>query len=257
MPAPQAAQAAHTHLVLIPSYNTGNKLFETIADARTHWPSVWVVIDGSTDGTGDALAQRCADESATRIIRRGLNGGKGAAVLDGIRAAARAGFTHVLVMDADGQHPAAMIPEFMRLSQQNPQAMILGIPIFDHSAPRIRIIGRRISNMLGRAETLSAIADFLFGFRVYPLAALLAVMESSRGMRGFDFDTEAVVRLSWRGVPAINQPAPVRYFSIAEGGVSHFHYGRDNIALALMHMRLAGGYFRRLPGLLSRRLSRR
>ncbi len=231
-----------THLVLVPSYNTGAKLGETIAEALRHWQTVWVVIDGSTDGSDAALKQ---DEPGLRVIHRPTNGGKGAAVLDGLRAAAAAGFTHVLVMDADGQHPAAKITELMAISQQNPQAMILGLPQFDASAPRIRVIGRRISNVLARLETRCDIGDALFGFRVYPLVPLLDVMAASRHMRRYDFDTEAVVRLCWRGVKVINHPVPVRYFTAAQGGVSHFRYGRDNLHLAAMHARLiAAALFR-------------
>jgi glycosyltransferase involved in cell wall biosynthesis len=246
--------AAETHLVLIPSYNTGAKLFETIADALRHWQSVWVVIDGSTDGTGEALARSARQEQRLRVIQRSRNGGKGAAVLDGLRAASAQGFTHVLIMDADGQHPAASIPEFMRLSSDHPQAMILGSPVFDATAPRIRIMGRKLSNALARLETLRGIGDSLFGFRVYPLMALMKIMETTDGMRRFDFDPEAVVRLSWQGVTAVNQPALVRYFRAEEGGVSHFRYGRDNVVLAAMHARLIAGFLTRLPFLVARRL---
>ncbi len=216
-----------------------------MAGALEQWPVVWVVIDGSTDGSDTALG-------GARVIRRVRNGGKGAAVLDGLRAAADQQFTHVLVMDGDGQHPAWLIPEFMRHSQMNPGAMILGVPVFDERAPRLRVVWRRVSNALTRLETMRDIRDSLFGFRVYPLADLLAVMEATRHMRRFDFDNEAVVRLAWRGVPAINQAAPVRYFRAAEGGVSHFRYGRDNLLLAGMHARLmvAGlGRLARLPGM--------
>jgi glycosyltransferase involved in cell wall biosynthesis len=247
------SSAAETHLVLIPSYNTGAKLFETVADALRYWRSVWVVIDGSTDGTGEALADAAGREQRLRVIQRRRNGGKGAAVLDGLRAAYLEGFTHVLIMDADGQHPAASIPKFMRLSCVHPQAMILGSPVFDRTAPRIRIMGRKLSNALTRLETLCGIGDSLFGFRVYPLAALMTIMESTRAMRRFDFDVEAVVRLSWCGVAAINQPAPVRYFRVWEGGVSHFRYGRDNLLLAAMHLRLIALSLGRLPLLAARR----
>lgn len=251
---PLAAEAAAPdprRLVLIPSYNSGPKLLTTVADARRHWRSVWVVIDGSTDGTGDAVTE----ESDLRVFRRPHNGGKGAAVLDGLRAAAAAGFTHVLVMDADGQHPASSIPEFMALSQAHPEAMILGVPVFDRSAPRLRMAGRRISNGLVKLWTLgNDIHDCLFGFRVYPLPALLEIMEQSRWMRRFDFDIEAAVRLAWRGVPTINRPAPVRYFQAEDGGVSHFRYGRDNLLLATMHARLMAGLLRRLPRLIARRI---
>jgi glycosyltransferase involved in cell wall biosynthesis len=227
-----------THLVLIPSYNTGGKLLETVAEARRHWQPVWIVIDGSTDGSGDALLEQNRQDDRVRILRRASNGGKGAAVLDGLRAAAANGFTHVLVMDADGQHPAALIPDFMARSVENPEAMILGVPLFDSDAPRLRVIGRRVSNGLAKLETSNAIGDSLFGFRVYPIAPLTAVMDGSRWMRRFDFDVEATVRLSWRGVRAINVLAPVRYFRRDEGGVSHFRYGRDNLLLTAMHARL-------------------
>lgn len=247
---PSAPPPAQTRLVLIPSFNTGAKLLETVTAALCHWQPVWVVIDGSTDGSGDRLSALTG--RGLRVIHRNKNGGKGAAVFDGLREAAVAGFTHVLVMDADGQHPAASIAEFMRLSVEHSQAMILGAPVFDDSAPRIRILGRKLSNALTRLETLQTIKDSLFGFRVYPLAALLRIMETTEGMRRFDFDPEAVVRLSWQGVTAINQPAPVRYFRASEGGVSHFRYGRDNLLLARMHMHLVAGFFRRLPRLITK-----
>ena len=243
-----------THLVLIPSYNTGAKLFDTIADARRHWHSVWVVVDGSTDGTGETLEQRSRHEHGLRVIRRRQNGGKGAAVFDGLLAAAEDGFTHVLIMDADGQHPASSIPEFMAASHQNPDAMILGLPVFDRSAPRLRVVGRRVSNAWTKVETLGAVGDSLFGFRVYPIAALKSVMESSRWMRRFDFDVEAAVRLCWQGVPAINRAAPVRYFRADEGGISHFLYGRDNFVLAAMHARLMGGFLGRRRRLAAQRV---
>jgi len=228
-------------LVLIPSYNSGSILLETVTEALRHaWP-VWVVIDGSTDGSEELLV-----ECGVRVLRRARNGGKGAAVLEGLREAARQGFTHVLVMDADGQHPAAAIPEFFELSKQNPEAMILGVPVFDASAPWVRVAGRRLSNILARFETGGAIGDSLFGFRVYPVGALLAVMEGGRWMRGFDFDAEVAVRLCWRGVPAVNLAAPVRYLRAEAGGVSHFRYGRDNLVLAAMHVRLVVGKMGRL-----------
>jgi glycosyltransferase involved in cell wall biosynthesis len=244
----KAAPCLTDYLILIPTYNSGPKLLETVTDSLRHGLSVWVVIDGSTDGSAENLPPA----PNLRVIHRSCNGGKGAAVLDGLRAAA--GFTHVLVMDGDGQHPAALIPEFIALSRRQPDAMILGQPIFDSSAPRLRVIGRRLSNALAKIETLGAIGDSLFGFRIYPVAALLAVMNASPRMRKFDFDAEAAVRLAWRGVPAINRPAPVRYFRPDEGGVSHFRYGRDNILLTTMHARLILESLFQLPRLVLRRL---
>jgi len=252
MPAPELSS---THLVLIPSYDTGPKLFETVAAARAHWQPVWVVIDGSTDGTGEQLQSMVAGDSAVRVFVLPHNQGKGAAVLHGLREAAAAGYTHALAMDADGQHPTELIESFMRASQRAPQAMILGKPVFGPEAPRVRVLGRKISNGLAALETLwGGIADCLYGFRVYPIGPLIDVMEGQRWMRRFDFDVEASVRLVWRGVPPVNLPAPVKYLSPEEGGVSHFNYVRDNLLLAWMHSRLLLGGLVRMPWLLSRRL---
>jgi glycosyltransferase involved in cell wall biosynthesis len=238
--------------VLIPSYNPGGKGLET---ARAQWDPVWVIVDGSTDGSGEALSALARADPHLRVLVRARNGGKGAALLDGLIEAQRAGFTHALAMDSDGQHPAQCIGAFMAASLAAPQAMILGEPVFDASAPRVRLRGRRIANWSTNLETLWAgIHDTLFGFRVYPIAPLITAMRRSRWMRRFDFDPEAVVRLSWRGVPAVNLPAPVRYFSAAQGGVSHFNYWRDNVLLISMYFRLLPGFLVRLPLLIARRL---
>jgi glycosyltransferase involved in cell wall biosynthesis len=249
--------SSRTHLVLIPSYNPGDKGFETVRAAREQWSPVWVVVDGSTDGTSAALQEMARSDPGLRVIIRERNGGKGAAVLDGLLEATAQGFTHVLTMDSDGQHPADRIDAFMAASAADPAAMILGEPIFDASAPSIRVKGRKVSNWWANVETLWAgIHDSLFGFRVYPIPPLLRLMCSSRWMRRFDFDVEAVVRLSWAGVPARNLLAAVRYFTPDEGGVSHFNYWRDNVLLSSMHARLFAGFLIRLPYLLVLRLLR-
>jgi glycosyltransferase involved in cell wall biosynthesis len=245
MPAPTPPSK---HLVLIPSYNTGPKLFETIAAARAQWQPVWVVIDGSTDGTGEQLQKLAAQDLGLRVFVLPYNQGKGAAMLLGLREAARTGFTHALAMDSDGQHPAHLIGAFIAASASAPDAMILGKPVFGPEAPRERVLGRKISNTFAQLETLwGGIGDSLYGFRVYPIAPLLQVMEAQHWMRRFDFDVEAAVRLVWRGVRPINLPAPVKYLSAAEGGVSHFNYVRDNLLLIWMHTRLLIGSVLRLP----------
>jgi glycosyltransferase involved in cell wall biosynthesis len=245
-----------THLVLIPSYNPGRRLAETVRAARSHWDPVWVVVDGSTDGSAALLKELSRADPGLRVLVRARNGGKGAALLDGLTAALAEGYTHALTMDSDGQHPAERIGAFMAASAAEPAAMILGAPLFDASAPRIRLRGRRIANWWTNLETLWAgIPDTLFGFRIYPIAPLLAVMQRTRWMRRFDFDAEAVVRLSWRGVPARSLPAPCRYFTPAEGGVSHFNYWRDNVLLTWMYTRLLFGFLVRLPLLIPRRMA--
>jgi len=244
-----------THLVLIPSYNPGSVVTETVTGALAAWNPVWVVVDGSTDGSAADLLRLGNANPALRVIELPVNRGKGAAVLHGIDLAARDGYTHVLTMDSDGQHPAALIPEFMAESNAHPDAMILGVPVFDAGAPALRVNGRKVSNGWANLETLwIGVGDSLFGFRVYPIAALSRVMHRQRWMRRFDFDSEAVVRMCWAGVRPINRPAPVRYLTREQGGVSHFKYFRDNALLTWMHTRLFLEFLLRLPALVVRRM---
>jgi glycosyltransferase involved in cell wall biosynthesis len=248
-------ERSRTHLLLIPTYNTGPKLAETVRGALEAWSPVWVVVDGSTDGSDkvlDGLVQQHPED--LRVLRLPVNSGKGSAVLHGVKEALPLGFTHVLTMDADGQHSAPHIVRFMEASQQHPESVVLGLPQFDASAPTIRLRGRRIANWWARVETQSDIGDCLFGFRVYPAEPLRAVMEKTMWARRFDFDPEVAMRLIWRGHPPLNVPAPCRYFTKAEGGVSHFNYYRDNVLLTWMFTRLFFGGLLRLPVLLRRRL---
>jgi len=249
-----AVAPSTSHVVVIPSYNSGALVYATVRAARSVWAPVWVIVDGSDDGTAAGLCQLAANDAQLRVEVLAANHGKGAAVLRGLELAQAAGFTHALTMDADGQHPAELIPMFMQASAQNPAAMVLGRPVFDASAPLLRVRGRQISNGLARFETLGAgIDDALYGFRVYPIAPLVAVMRGSAWMRRFDFDPEAVIRLAWRGVTPINIAAPVKYLRREDGGVSHFRYGRDNALLTWMNLRLLAGFALRLPSLLLRR----
>lgn len=244
-----------THLVIIPSYNTGQKVIETVEEAYQFWNPIWVIIDGSTDGTAEQLKAFAENRPGIEIHVLPQNIGKGAAVLHGLSLAADKGFTHALTMDADGQHPAYRIPEFMQVSQQQPNSMVLGRPVFDASAPTLRVRGRKISNWWANLETLwQGIGDSLFGFRVYPIIPLRNVMRHQFWMKRFDFDPEAAVRLCWKGIKPINVDAPVKYLRADEGGVSHFNYLRDNVLLTWMHLRLFSGFVLRFPLLLIRKL---
>jgi glycosyltransferase involved in cell wall biosynthesis len=258
MSRPPGLTPSRTHLVLIPSYNTGPKVLETVREALRHWAPVWVVVDGSTDGTGAQLQALAAQEQDLKVMVLAQNQGKGAAVLHGLALAEAAGYTHVLTMDSDGQHPAQLIPAFMQAAGDDTCRMVLGKPVFAADAPALRVQGRKVSNAWANLETLwMGIGDSLYGFRVYPVAPLLRIMRGQRWMRRFDFDIEAAVRLCWAGVWPLNIDAPVKYLRPEEGGVSHFNYLRDNALLTWMHTRLMLGFALRLPLLLARRLGGR
>lgn len=240
-------------LVLIPSYNTGRILPKTVADVLKHWPDVWVVMDGSTDGSTALLAPLQAANAGLRVIELAQNAGKGSAVLHGTRLAHEAGFTHVLTMDADGQHPTDDIPRFVELAQKYPGAVMMGTPVFGPEAPQLRVQGRKISNMWANLETLNwGIPDTLFGMRLYPIPLLLRAFRGTIWARRFDYDTEIAVRLAWQGAPMLRVPTTVRYLTQEEGGVSQFRYFRDNSVLTWMHARLLFGFAWRLPLLLLR-----
>jgi glycosyltransferase involved in cell wall biosynthesis len=208
------------------------------------------------DGSG-ALCARELDRLAAlhaprvRLLRLPANRGKGGAVLAGFRQAGGEGFSHVLQIDADGQHDPADIPKFLALARAHPDAVVCGVPLYDASVPKGRLYGRYLTHVWVWINTLSfAIRDSMCGFRVYPLPPVLRLMdEETIGLR-MDFDVEVLVRLFWRGVVVRNLPTRVTY---PLDGVSHFDVWRDNARISRMHARLFFGMLRRLPRLLVRR----
>jgi glycosyltransferase involved in cell wall biosynthesis len=218
---------------VIPSYDNPQTLPGVVASVRAHVAQVFVIDDGSQIPVSEVLSPCPAD---VQIFRRISNGGKGAAVKDGLRLARAAGFSHALQLDADGQHDSNDIPRFLEAAKAQPLAFVTGKPTFDSSAPAARVWGRQISVFWVRVETLSRrIADPLCGFRVYPLANLPPLAELGDRM---DFDPEIAVRLVWRGAPVVNIDTKVRYLSRDEGGVSHFRSVRDTLSICWLHTRL-------------------
>ena len=208
------------------------------------------------DGSGAACAREL-DRLATlhapqvRLLRLPVNQGKGGAVLAGFRDAGSHGYTHVLQIDADGQHDPADIPRFLADAQAHPADVVCGVPLYDESVPKGRLYGRYLTHVWVWINTLSfAIRDSMCGFRVYPLPPVLRLMDEETIGRRMDFDVEVLVRLFWRGIVVRNLPTRVTY---PLDGVSHFDVWRDNVRISRMHTRLFFGMVRRLPRLLTRR----
>ena len=244
-------------VVIIPSFNSGKQLAITAREALDQWNPVWVVLDGSTDGSDAALVDLKNLRSDLRVIVRPRNGGKGAAVFQGLQLAEREGYEYGLVLDADGQHPCDKIPEFFRLALLGSHSFILGTPIFGSDAPRLRVYGRWFGNFFAELETLGGgIRDSLFGFRVYPVRPSLRILEAIKTARGFDFDTELAVRLLWAGIHPVNLPIPVVYPTKQKGGISHFRYLQDNLILIRMHIMLLARTIPRLGKLLAWKFGR-
>ncbi len=244
-------------VIIIPSYNTGASLLQsTVRGALASQLPVTVVIDGSTDGSETAVESLMSAESKLSIIIKKENSGKGGALLRAATEALRQGYSHALVMDADGQHPATMIHPMIALSRDTPEALIMGQPVFGDDAPLARVIGRKLTTFWTSLETLwSGLGDTLFGMRVYPLEPMVTAFQQTSFARGFEFDPEIAVRMAWAGCRPIKVDVPVRYLSAVEGGISHFHYLRDNAKLTLLHFRLIPELilFRLIPFLRKRR----
>jgi glycosyltransferase involved in cell wall biosynthesis len=214
-----------------------------------------IVDDGSGPATVEALAAVCAEFPLVQVRTHPRNGGRGAALKTGYRWALEQGFSHSLQLDADDQHDPSSAPAFLAASRRNPEALVLGDPIFDDSAPRSRLYGRRISQFWVWVNSWSfAVNDPLCGMRCIPLASTVRLLDREQLGDYMDFDPELTVRLQWAGVPIENVPTRVRYF---EGGVSHFRLVRDNLRLSGMYARLFFGMLWRAPRLAVQRLRAR
>lgn len=239
--------------VLIPCYNHGAMMPRVLARLQPFGLPCIVVDDGSDSSTRQQLERLAAETANLTLIRLPHNAGKGAAVIRGLQAAAQAGFSHAVQVDADGQHAIEDIPQLLALAQAHPEALISGQPIYDDSIPRSRLYGRWITHVWVWIETLSLqLKDSMCGFRVYPVTPTLQLAQRvSLGQR-MDFDTEVMVRLYWQGNTSYFVPTRVTY---PPDGLSHFDAIKDNCRISLMHTRLFLGMLPRMPSLLFRRTS--
>lgn len=239
--------------VLIPCYNHGAMMSGVLDRLQPFNLPCIVVDDGSDKTTQNELARLAAEYSNLTLIRLPVNAGKGAAVISGIQAAADAGFSHAVQVDADGQHAIEDIPGLLALAKEHPAALISGQPIYDDSVPRSRLYGRWVTHIWVWIETLSMqLKDSMCGFRVYPVAPTLQLAQRVTLGKRMDFDTEVMVRLYWQGNPSYFIPTRVIY---PQDGLSHFDALKDNLRISLMHTRLFFGMLPRIPSLLFRRSS--
>lgn len=240
-------------LVLVPVYNHPDTITELCQKIEATGYSFLVVDDGSNEPTRSEIRdveEHCENMS---VIHRDSNGGKGRAVLDGLRFADEHGYTHVVLLDADLQHDPADIDRFIDTARANPDALILGDPIFDESIPSARKYGRVLSQVWVWIETLStAIRDPLCGYRCYPVKHTLRLMEEQHVGDHMEFEPEIAVRFYWDGGDVVNLATKVQYFPDM---ISHFDMWRDNLRISAMHCRLFIGMFFRIPTLLSRKES--
>ncbi|URN99061.1 glycosyltransferase family 2 protein [Leclercia adecarboxylata] len=237
--------------ILIPCYNHGATMASVLERLAPFQLPVIVVDDGSDASTRQELDRLAAENPQMTLVRLPHNSGKGAAVIRGLKVCAGAGYTHAVQVDADGQHALEDIPRLLALAERHPTALISGQPVFDASIPRSRLYGRWVTHVWVWIETLSLqLKDSMCGFRVYPVAPTLRLVNSVPLGKRMDFDTEVMVRLYWQGNTSYFLPTRVTY---PENGVSHFDALHDNLRISWMHTRLFFGMLPRIPSLLFRR----
>lgn len=248
-----SADMAVRACVIIPVYQHARALPPVLEKIRALGLLTIVVNDGSDEADTELLRGLQRDGEVI-LCEQFPNRGKGAAVITGMRRALELGFTHGVQIDADGQHDTADIPKLLACAERQPNALVTGVPEYDETVPRHRLYARYITHFWVWVETLSfSIRDSMCGFRVYPLAATLALADQGLLGRRMDFDTEVMVRLYWRNAPVVSVPTRVTY---PPDGISNFRLWRDNLMISRMHTRLVFGMLLRSPVLIWRKVTR-
>lgn len=240
--------------VVIPVYNHEHAIGKVVQQVLSFSFPCILVDDGSSKLCAETLDRLQQEYPQLVLLRHAKNQGKGAAVLTGFSYAHQHGFSHVLQVDADGQHCVADIEEFFHSAQRNPEAIIAGYPIYDESVPKLRLYARYLTHVWVWINTLSlAIKDSMCGFRVYPVPAVINLMRRHQIGARMNFDTDIIVRLYWDGLDVVNQGTRVAYPS---DGVSHFRVWHDNALIMAMHTKLFFGMLPRIPRLIARRFKK-
>ena len=242
---------------VIPVYNHGAALESVVKNlVQFNFPII-VVDDGNDEKNKSFINDIAARYSLITLLVHSKNKGKGEAMKTGVLKAEEMGLTHILQIDSDGQHDAGRVPLFLELSRKNPEAIICGYPEYDDSAPRHRVVARKISNAwihIVSFTTSDQVRDALIGFRIYPVAAYCKVLRRHSIIDShMGYDIDILVHLLWRNVPVISEAVKVSY---PEDGISNFRIVRDNLRISFTYARLCIGMILRIPILIKRKIFR-
>ena len=240
---------------VIPVYRHGSTLEAVVKSLLSFGYPIIVVDDGNDEANRAFISDVAEKYPLVTLVTREKNGGKGCAMIDGIRKASEMGLTHILQLDSDGQHDAGKAARFFELAEQNPDKIICGCPEYDANAPKARVNGRKFANGWIHIVTLShEIKDAMIGFRVYPVEPFIKMLKKPVYIDGrMGFDIEVLVRQYWQGVHVLSEPVKVYY---PADGISNFRAIRDNLRISFSFSRLFLGMLIRLPILLKRKLFR-
>lgn len=216
--------------IVVPVYNQAGRLREVIERCLEQIPHVWVIDDGSDEPVTDCLAGL-----AVQVLRHEKNRGKGAALRTGAQHLAAQGYTHMITLDADGQHYPEDVPGFFEAINAHPLALILGVRDFgEANVPKSSRFGRSFGNFWVWVQTGQRVGDIQSGYRAYPLALFKQLPFLSRR---YGLEVEIVVRALWGGAEV--HAIPVRVFYAPAGQrCSHFHKLYDNLRVSLLNTHL-------------------
>ncbi|WP_320173243.1 DUF2062 domain-containing protein [Maridesulfovibrio sp.] len=225
-------------LIVIPVYNHGATLRD-VARRAMNYGEVLIVDDGSTDGGSDKIR----DLDLT-VISHNENLGKGQAILTAANKAREMGKTHIITIDADGQHFPEDLPIFLEAITQSPEAIFVGSRNFEgQNVPGASKFGRSFSNFWLRVQTGTKLSDVQSGFRAYPLE-IFSVIKTSEPR--YAFEVEILVKSAWAGYELKDLPIEVHYPS-ADERVSHFDAIKDNVRISLLNTKLTMRSFMPVP----------
>ena len=254
------SDSAMKKAILIPVYKHGKAcrgVVESIAGyCAESATKIILVDDGNAEETKKCLKEIAAAHSdIVLLLTIEKNCGKGEAFRAGILWAKELGFTHVLQLDADGQHDASRVPFFFERAAANQNALICGYPEYDESAPNHRKGAHSFANWWCAIVTWQGgIVDSLCGFRVYPVDATRDFYKKHRTDSRMGFDIEILIRLIWQGVPFEFHGVRVTY---PADGISNFRAFRDNVRISWVFTKLFFGMIVRIPRFLARKVKAR
>lgn len=237
---------------LIPVYNHGFSAYEEVKELL-HYGLPVILVDDASDRENKKWLRDCTLLSElVHLVTLEKNTGKGGAVVAGFRKAGEIGLTHVLQLDADGQHDISRVPRFLELSKERPDFLVAGYPEYDASVPASRVKGRRVANFFTHLVTFNkkAIKDSMCGFRVYPVGESCRLTSGGLWDYRMGFDIEILVKMYWNRVPIVSESVRVTY---PEGGSSNFRMVRDNVRITFVFFRLCFGMLFHIPSLIKMR----
>ena len=216
--------------VLIPVYNHGATIAQVVDQMLTYCADIIVVNDGSTDNTAEQLLG-FADR--IEIIELPRNRGKGEALRIGFNHAISRGFDRCMTIDADGQHYPDDVPNFLSALQAHPEGLLMGTRTLKHeNVPGASSFGNKFANFWYWVITGRKLKDTQSGFRVYPLMTMKHMTFYSHR---YEYETEILIRLSWRDMDIV--PVPIKvYYPPGDERITHFRKVPDFMRITVLNI---------------------